>query len=244
MAVSCGPILIVDDDPLIRELISSLIEDAGYSTTQADSGEAALVAAATLRPALVLLDVHLPGVSGYEVCRQLKERFGPRLPVIFLSGQRTEPHDRVAGLLIGADDYVVKPFFPDELTARVRALLARSGAPEIERSESAQTVSLTDRERQVLQLLAQGLAQDAIAAELYISASTVAHTHPADPHEARRPQSRGGGRPRLQPRTGHGHRAGALVRLTACSRPRRSPNCGRISRPYASSVSSCECVIR
>jgi len=176
MAVFCGPILIVDDDPLIRELIGSLVEDAGYSTTQADTGEAALVTAETLRPALVLLDVHLPGISGYEVCRQLKERFGPRLPIIFLSGERTEPHDRVAGLLIGADDYIVKPFFPDELTARVRALLARSGAPEIESGESSQIVSLTERERQVLQLLAQGLAQDAIAAELYISASTVA-TH-------------------------------------------------------------------
>jgi DNA-binding NarL/FixJ family response regulator len=172
----CGPILIVDDDPLIRELISSLVEVAGYSAIQVDSGEAALVAAGALRPSLVLLDVHLPGISGYEVCRQLKERFGPRLPIIFLSGQRTEPHDRVAGLLIGADDYVVKPFYPEELTARVRGLLGRSGAEQIRQGESNRTVSLTKRERQVLQLLAEGLAQDAIAGELYISAKTVA-TH-------------------------------------------------------------------
>src|SRR3954471_10996753 len=123
-----GPILIVDDDPATRELVKSVVDGLGYPTVGAESGEAALVAIGDPGPSLVLLDVRLPGLSGYEVCRRLRERFGPRLPIIFLSGERIEPEDRVAGLLIGADDYVVKPFFPEELAARVRSLLVRSGA--------------------------------------------------------------------------------------------------------------------
>jgi DNA-binding NarL/FixJ family response regulator len=168
-----GPILIVDDDDSIRELVVALVDAAGYSTVPVDSGEAALAWSAEHRPVLALIDVCLPGVSGYEVCRRLKERFGPRLPIIFLSGERAEPHDRVAGLLLGADDYVVKPFFPDELAARIRALLARSGMERIDHDGPMQAVSLTQREREVLQLLSEGLTQNAIANDLCISAKTV-----------------------------------------------------------------------
>jgi DNA-binding NarL/FixJ family response regulator len=170
---SYGPILIVDDDPATRELVTTVVEGSGYPTVSAESGEAALIAIGDREPSLVLLDVRLPGVSGYEVCRQLRERFGLRLPIIFLSGERIEPHDRVAGLLIGADDYVVKPFFPEELAARVRSLLARSGAYQAAGVGTGETANLTERERQVLQLLAEGLTQTAIAAELYISPKTV-----------------------------------------------------------------------
>ena len=168
-----GPILIVDDDPATRELVTTVVEGSGYPTVSAESGEAALVAIGDREPSLVLLDVRLPGVSGYEVCRQLRERFGLRLPIIFLSGERIEPHDRVAGLLIGGDDYVVKPFFPEELAARVRSLLARSGAYQAAGVGTGETANLTERERQVLQLLAEGLTQTAIAGELYISPKTV-----------------------------------------------------------------------
>ena len=113
-----------------------------------------------------MLDVNLPGVSGYEVCRSLREQYGPELPIIFLSGDRIESYDRVAGLLIGGDDYIVKPFAPDELLARVRGLIGRRRSIRL-RSD------LTEREREVLQLLAEGLAQTDIADRLVISKKTV-----------------------------------------------------------------------
>jgi DNA-binding NarL/FixJ family response regulator len=94
--------------------------------------------------------------------------------VIFLSGTRTEPFDRVGGLLIGADDYVVKPFFDDELLARVQRLLARSAVGSEAASDRCVAAGLTEREQRVLQLLAEGLTQRAIAAELHISGKTVA----------------------------------------------------------------------
>jgi DNA-binding NarL/FixJ family response regulator len=175
----CGPILIVDDDPPVRELVRELLEAAGYATIEAPTGEEALVLAGERRPGLVLLDVQLPGISGYEVCRQLKELFSERVPIMFLSGTRTKSHDRVAGLMIGADDYMVKPFAPDELVARVWRLLLRAaenGESPNGNDKSELTERLTERERQVLSLLAEGLTQNAIAAELYISPKTVA-TH-------------------------------------------------------------------
>jgi DNA-binding NarL/FixJ family response regulator len=176
LKVFCRPVLVVDDDHPIRELISAVVESAGYTTIQVDSGEAALASAGEHQPSLVLLDVCLPGVSGYEVCHQLRQRFGPSLPIIFLSGERIEGHDRAAGLLIGADDYMVKPFFPDELAARVRRLLARSESNTMANAGSSPPAPLSQREREVLELLAEGLRHKAIATELYISPKTVA-TH-------------------------------------------------------------------
>jgi DNA-binding NarL/FixJ family response regulator len=122
-------------------------------------------------PALVVLDVHLPDISGYEVCRELRDMFGERLPILFLSGARTESYDRVGGLLLGADDYLVKPFAHDELLARVRRLLARSA-----RDDEARQYDLTVREREVLEHLAAGQDQPTIAKELVISEKTIA-TH-------------------------------------------------------------------
>jgi DNA-binding NarL/FixJ family response regulator len=114
------------------------------------------------------LEVALPGLSGYEVCHQLRNEFGDALPIVFLSGDRTEPFDRVAGLLIGADDYLVKPFALDELLARVRRL-ARRTAPV----PPAVASKLTNREMEVLRLLADGLDQDEIARQLFITRKTV-----------------------------------------------------------------------
>ena len=112
--------------------------------------------------------------SGYEVCRRLRSHFGEGLPVIFLSGTRTERFDRVGGLLIGADDYMVKPFFADELIARIQRLLARSVVGSEAANDKCVAMGLTQREQRVLQLLAGGLTQHAIAAELHISGKTVA----------------------------------------------------------------------
>ena len=120
-----GSILVVDDDPRGRKALSGLFRDAGYATREAATGKEALAATREAPPDAVLLEVALPGMTGYDVCRTLREEYGEELPIIFVSGTRTEPLDRVAGLLIGADDYVVKPFAPVELVARVRRSVQR-----------------------------------------------------------------------------------------------------------------------
>jgi DNA-binding NarL/FixJ family response regulator len=127
------------------------------------------------RPALVVLDVNLSGVSGYEVCRELRDTFDRKIGVIFVSGDRTETYDRVAGLLVGADDYVVKPFDEGELLARIRRLLRHTpGVPRAIGGPSGSSISsLTPREREVLNLLARGFTQGDIAGMLDISPKTV-----------------------------------------------------------------------
>jgi DNA-binding NarL/FixJ family response regulator len=161
-------ILLVDDDEGMRAVLTEIFSAAGFTALTAASGEEALELAASDKPALVVLEVSLPGCSGYEVCSRLRQTFGQTIGIVFLSGERTESLDHVAGLLLGADDYVVKPFDPDQLVARVRAILRR-GAHEVPKQASG----LTRREQQVLQLLAQGQAQAEIASELVISTKTV-----------------------------------------------------------------------
>jgi DNA-binding NarL/FixJ family response regulator len=160
-------IVVADADSGFREQVSGLLGDAGYEVTEATTGPEALKAARRLRPRLVVLDVQLPEICGYEVCRKLRDEFGPGLPVIFVSAERTEPSDRVAGLLLGADDYLAKPVALDELLARVRALLRRS-SPMI-----ASASALTTRELEILRLLADGLTTGDIARHLFISRKTV-----------------------------------------------------------------------
>ena len=159
----CGGILVVDDDERMREYVQGLLEGAGYGVIAASGGGDAMAVADDV--ALVVLDVCMPVMSGYEVCYELKAR-RPELPVLFVSGERVESFDRVAGLLIGADDYLVKPFAPDELLARVRALLRRGQA-------LATSPVLTKRELEVLICLADGLRQSDIAERLRISPKTV-----------------------------------------------------------------------
>jgi DNA-binding NarL/FixJ family response regulator len=165
--------LIVDDDPPFRQLVAELLERVGYETVEAGSGEEALDLARSEAPRLVLLDVNLPGgTSGYVVCSELRRTLGHQLPIIFLSGERTESFDRVAGLLIGADDYMTKPFDPDELVARLARMLERSDGRRPQLPESA-PFDLTPRECEVLGLLVDGLSQPEIAERLYLSPKTV-----------------------------------------------------------------------
>jgi DNA-binding response OmpR family regulator len=166
----CGRILVVDDDPDLLELVSTTLESAGFEIVSVTSGREALaVARGEAPPDLVVLDVQLPGMSGYEICRELRDDFGEGLPILFVSGFRTESLDRVAGLLVGADDYLVKPFAPDELIGRVRALVRRSRGG----ISNGRAWGLTRREDEVLRLLASGLRQEEIATRLVVSPRTV-----------------------------------------------------------------------
>ncbi len=122
-------ILVVDDERDIVDLLTFNLEKEGFAVTQAFDGESALKAIRTERPDLVILDLMLPGLSGLDVCRQVRrDRETENLPIIMLTA-KGEPLDRVVGLEIGADDYLAKPFNVRELTARLRAVLRRSASP-------------------------------------------------------------------------------------------------------------------
>lgn len=174
-----GTILIVDDDEELRARVCDLFGRAGYAVREAATGEEALRLVLEEKPGLVLLEVQLPDLSGYQVCRELRDSFGDELPIVFLSGRRTESGDRVAGLLVGADDYLVKPVALDELFVRVRRLIGRAAQPSTRAngangSNGANGESpLTNREREVLCLVAEGMAQKEIAGRLVISPKTV-----------------------------------------------------------------------
>lgn len=119
-----APILVVDDDPKIVSLICLYLEREGFRTVSAAEGAAAFDLVTKHRPCLIVLDLMLPGVSGMEICRRLRERNDT--PVLMLTA-KVEEEDKLAGLAVGADDYMTKPFSPRELVARVKAILRRTG---------------------------------------------------------------------------------------------------------------------
>jgi DNA-binding response OmpR family regulator len=118
-------VLVVDDEPTVREVVSRYLELGGYRVTTAGDGHAALQLALSAQPPpdLVVLDLMLPGMDGLEVCRRL--RASGSIPIVMLTARGHEA-DRIVGLELGADDYVVKPFSPRELVARVRSVLRRA----------------------------------------------------------------------------------------------------------------------
>jgi DNA-binding NarL/FixJ family response regulator len=169
-------ILVVEDDEGLRELVRVTLETYGFNAVPAQSGEIALEEARTVALGGAIVDVQLPGISGYEVCRTLRNQFGAQLPIIMISGVKVDALDRVAGLLIAADDYMVKPFAPDELITRLRAAqqrAVRAVSRRDRRTGAGGSGSLSTRELEVLQLLAQGLSQAEIADRLVLSPRTV-----------------------------------------------------------------------
>jgi DNA-binding response OmpR family regulator len=125
-------ILVVDDEPIVREVVVKYLRREGYRTLEAGDGELAKTLVESERPDLVVLDLMLPGADGLSVCRWIRARGS--LPIIMLTA-RGEEADRIVGLEVGADDYVTKPFSPRELAARVRTVLRRS-SPLTERTET------------------------------------------------------------------------------------------------------------
>ena len=166
-----GTVLVVDDEPTIAEVVARYLERAGYATRVAGDGPAALALAQEAPVDLVVLDLMLPGIDGLEVMRRLR-RGGTDGPAIILLTARGEESDRIAGLRLGADDYVVKPFSPGELVARVDAVLRRApvdpAAPAVLRAgdveidvggrrvtRAGEDVALTVREFELLAFLAR-----------------------------------------------------------------------------------------
>jgi DNA-binding NarL/FixJ family response regulator len=178
---NCGTILIVDHDRASREEAVRVAVRLGYEPSAAENAELLLERLNGDRPALAIVEVELPGAtSGFELLRELHHRFDDELPVILVSRQRTASLDCVAGLQLGADDYVTKPFDSGELLARVRRSLRRAskqhGNGNGNKAARNGDVTLSPREREILTLLTEGKTQKQIATFLVISPKTVA-TH-------------------------------------------------------------------
>ena len=134
-------ILIVDDDANIAELISLYLLKECYDTKIVEDGESALREFKTYQPNLILLDLMLPGIDGYQVCREVRTQ--SNVPIIMLSA-KGEVFDKVLGLELGADDYMIKPFDSKELVARVKAVLRRFQPPRTDEVPAAKTVQYPD----------------------------------------------------------------------------------------------------
>jgi DNA-binding NarL/FixJ family response regulator len=168
MALRQTRVLVVDDDPNFGAFLHELLQNAGFAPVTVASAEEGITAARLHRPDAAIVDVVLPGRGGYGLCRELREEHGQDLPVIFVSGDRMDPIDRAAGILVGGDDYLVKPVHPEELLARLRRLLDRARA-----FARPPLTDLSDREVEVLQLVAEGLPPAQVAGRLHISRKTV-----------------------------------------------------------------------
>jgi DNA-binding NarL/FixJ family response regulator len=175
----CGTALVVDRDRETRRLVEDVVALVGLASTSVDTGEAALAAVNGAELALAVVEVELPGLNGFAVLQGLHEKFGEDLPVLLVSSKHGAPLDRAAGLMLGAEDYVLKPLDPTELGARVRRSLRRSGSRALRNGGQRRReldAGLSPREHEILSLLADGLSQSDIATRLVISPKTVA-TH-------------------------------------------------------------------
>jgi DNA-binding NarL/FixJ family response regulator len=163
-----GRILVVDDDPVISELIATTLAEHGFDTRCAAEGREALRLVEREVPDVALLDVHLPDISGYQICHRLREDFGDTIGIMLVSGERKESFDHAAGMLLGADDYLAKPFVLEELLARVQHLVRRSRVMPRTLPDR-----LTPREREILRYLTTGMDHLDIARELVLAPKTI-----------------------------------------------------------------------
>jgi DNA-binding NarL/FixJ family response regulator len=161
--------LVADSDPEASAQIEGLLARLNCDVHAVADGDAALAAAHRQPPGIVVLNVHLEGTSGYEVCSELRESFGDGLPIMFVADSNDDPDEEVAALLVGADHYATKPIQCDQFLARARRLLAIAG-------ERPAHSALTPRELEVLELLVNGMLPADIAASLSISPKTTS-TH-------------------------------------------------------------------
>jgi DNA-binding NarL/FixJ family response regulator len=174
----CSPVLVVEGDEETRCFIAAQIARLGLACRAVDTSEAALAAIEEDEPALAVIEVELPGLNGLGLLQAVHERF-EELPVILVSSTHVDPVVRAAGLMLGADDYLLKPLDPAELAARIRRSLKRWGKPTGNGSSTAHpsdATGLSPREREILTLLAEGKTEKQIAAALVLSPKTVA-TH-------------------------------------------------------------------
>jgi len=174
---SGGRVVVGDGDSDSRALAARLLRTVGFDVLEAASGETALAAARETRPAAVLLDVELADISGYQVCHMLRAEWGQSLPILLMSASRTEPYDRAAGLLLGANEYLTKPFAAPELLAWVETN-GRPPRSEVQPPPEGRGNDLTPSELRVLRLLASGMPPQDIGLELSIAPKTVSmHIH-------------------------------------------------------------------
>jgi DNA-binding response OmpR family regulator len=146
-ATTPGTVLVVDDEPIVREVVATYLRREGYRTLEAADGTAAQALLSRQTPALVVLDLMLPGIGGLELCRWIRAR--SEVPVIMLTARGDEA-DRIVGLDLGADDYVTKPFSPRELVARVRSVLRRAPGERAPRRIAAGDLAIDAGTREVL----------------------------------------------------------------------------------------------
>jgi DNA-binding NarL/FixJ family response regulator len=171
-------ILVVDCDETTQVLVAAQAARLGFACSAVDSSEAALAAVERGEPALAIVAVELPGLNGLGLLQTLHERF-ETLPIILTSSKYADPVGRAAGLMLGADDYLVKPLDPAELAARLRRSLRLSARPagkDLSADPAIDSGDLSRREHQILLLLAEGKTQKQIATALVLSPTTVA-TH-------------------------------------------------------------------
>jgi DNA-binding NarL/FixJ family response regulator len=177
-------LLVVDDDPGLLLAVSETLRAEGYDVKTARRGAEALVIVAQSLPDLIISDIRMPGMDGYQLVKNLRSNARTRLvPIVFLSA-KDETTDRIAGFRTGVDAYLTKPFEPEELTAVVAAILQRIerthsdlarmfGEKEDERPDFIRDEELTDAEWRVAEAVARGLSNKEIAAELNLSLRTI-----------------------------------------------------------------------
>jgi two-component system, OmpR family, response regulator len=167
-----GAILVVEDEQAIAELVRAYLKRDGFGVVWASSGEQAMEELSRHAVRLVVLDIGLPGIDGFEVCRRLRARTG--VPILILSA-RDEEVDRVAGLEAGADDYVTKPFSPRELVARVKAILRRVDGGGNDSEEGVLAAADVELDRAARTVTAGGAAVELTGREFDLLAALLSH---------------------------------------------------------------------